>query len=162
MNACQFQDVCSSYEKACDVRLLLKCPHYHNFQLSLFTKVFQETFLCRLAKPTIYEKRLYSGTPIYAYTHQALYNAIVSEFRFVSKYSYLFIPIANLVTRAMDGVGDHVLESVVIAMSEYRTVSDSFVTPLVEATVWSARHKPTFILLPAGFTQVPPNWKRAL
>lgn len=157
--SCQFKNNCKHYTAECEVRLLLTCPHFHTHQLKTFTNRFQDTFMCSLHKPKLLDKVLSKGgVPVYAYTPQALYNAILTEFRDGSKYSYLFKPVGDIVSMAMDGA--LVSESVFIVSAEHRVMSEAFVTPLQEAAVWYAQQNSLYILLPRGFIP-PPNWKQA-
>lgn len=158
---CLFKDSCKEYKYECEVKLLMSCPHFHTHSLVEFTRKFQRTFpQHRLVAPVIPKNYTTQRVPVYAYTPQPLFNAILAEFRLLNKYSYTFMLVSDLVTKAM--AEEQVPESLLVVFSDYRAISDSFVTPLVESCMWASTtsKKPTFVLLPSGY--IPPvSWVNA-
>ncbi len=159
--SCLFKDSCKEYKYECEVRLFMSCPTYHVHSISEFAKKFQYTFpQHKLVSPVVPKNYITQKYPVYAYSPQVLFNVILAEFRLLNKYSYVFMLASDLVTRAM--AEDQVLESLLIVYSDYRVISESFVTPFVESCMWAAvtNGKPTFVLLPTGF--IPPvSWVNA-
>ena len=159
--SCLFKDSCKDYKYECEAKLFMACPQYHVNSMISFTRKFQSTFSQhRLASPVIPKNYTTQQAPVYAYTPQPLFNAILAEFRVLNKYSYSFMLISDLVTKAM--AEEQIPESLLVVYSDYRAVSDAFVTPLVESCMWAAvtNKKPVFVLLPAGF--IPPtSWVSA-
>ena len=137
--------------------MMLSCNHYHIQQMTLFTQQFHKHFMCQLSQPKIptYSKPI---APVYAYNAQALYNAILAEFRAYGKYSYCFKPVSDIVGDAMNEEVPN--SNVLIISAEYRKIGDSFATAMVEACSWFAGRMSTYILLPKDFTP-PASWINA-